>query len=738
MNVETKKVSGEEWELCVETTIENSFAKTETVGIKGILCDKDGMIAELPEMRAEIDAYDQRTVRGSVRVKNITCWDIDLPKLYDLRMVCTCAGSRDYRNIKIGFRTVELDPEEGFLLNGDCVKLKGVCCHQDHAGVGVAVPYAVKEYRIGILREMGANAYRSAHNPDPEILDICDRVGMLVMQENRTFSSDEAALEELRGIVRETRNHPSAIMYSIFNEEPLQGTERGARIAARMRAVIHRMDDSRPVIGAFNGGYLDETGAVSALDGVGLNYNSRWYDEFHRKFPEIPLIASETTSACMVRGEYETDEERHVIGSYDSFSVAWGNTHRDAWKMVEERKFVAGAFVWTGFDYRGEPTPFKWPSVASFFGIYDSCGFPKEAAYIYKALWREEPMVHLFSPWAGRHEEGERIQALIVSNCEEVELWINGEAKMRLPGGVYGQEPFTLAYRKGRLEAVGYIGGEEKARECLVCAGAAERLEIVLNKRTLINDGMDALIVNVCAVDRDGNVDTEAEDTVYLSTGEDVRILGTGNGDPNSHEADAAPCRKLFHGWAQFIVRAECGCDFRIRVTAGRLRAAEEIITVCEKGHISFLEAADIHTVEGWEMYSRILDCNPDGEIKRESNDQNSYEPIEFHGRPQSILTGREGKYGVYRCEMDVKTEKETYLFFQEIKGQVWIYYDDVLVYSRTEETEGAIKVPIPAGTQSSFTCTVVVGNIHTGNGEAGICGSVIWERLSAAGRTFG
>ena len=725
----TMHLGGNEWELSVETTVENSFAEAGEAKIEYILYDNGRIIAEFSsETEARIDGFDQAVVCGSTRVKEITAWDTEQPKLYDLRVNCISGNSMDHKNIRIGFRTVELSAEEGFLLNGRRVKLKGVCCHQDHAGVGTAVPYAVKEYRIGLLKEMGANAYRPAHHPDPEILDICDRMGMLVMQENRTFSSDAATLEELRGIARGTRNHPGAVMYSIFNEEPLQGTERGARMAARMRTLIHKMDDSRPVLGAFNGGYLDESGAVTSLDAVGINYSTVWYDEFHKKFPEIPLVASETASACMVRGEYRSDADKHLIESYDTFCVAWGNTHRDAWKMTEERKFVAGAFVWTGFDYRGEPTPFQWPSVASFFGIYDSCGFTKEAVYLYKAMWKKEPVVHLISPWAGKHEEGEMIRTQIVSNCEEVELRIGGKVKMRLSGGVYEQEPFLLPYEKETLEAVGYIAGEERAREYVACTGRAVRLKIILHKNTLVNDGLDTAVVNVCAVDKDGNADVDAEDMIFIETGENARILGCGNGNPNSHEPDCAPYRKLFHGWAQFIIRAECSGNFRIRVRAEELKPAEAVITVCEKEHIPFLEPARISTVEGWKMYSRVLDEDPQGEIESESNDQNSYEPVEFHGRPQGILTGKEGKYAVYRCEIDIKGEKETYLLFQEIKGQAWIYYNDVLACSRTEESEGAVKAAVPSEMRGKIICTVVVRNQDTSNGEAGICGSVIMQ----------
>ncbi|MEJ6951900.1 glycoside hydrolase family 2 TIM barrel-domain containing protein [Natronospora cellulosivora (SeqCode)] len=204
---------------------------------------------------------------------------------------------KDFLITEFGFRTINIDAKKGFYLNGKNIKLKGFCNHQDHAGVGVAVPYAIKEYRIQLLKDLGANAYRCAHNTDPEILEICDRLGILVMEENRTFSSAEDNLQRVKELVINSRNHPSVVMYSIFNEEPLQGTAKGRRIAGRLQAAVKSLDDTRPVLGAFNGGYMEEEGAATILDVVGINYNPAAYDAFHEKYPDTPLIASETASA---------------------------------------------------------------------------------------------------------------------------------------------------------------------------------------------------------------------------------------------------------------------------------------------------------------------------------------------------------------------------------------------------------------------------------------------------------
>ena len=725
------------WNVRAEVAVENSFPREGAVIVKNILYDGENVIGVFPEEEISLPAYGKKTCCKEFCVQDPELWDESSPKLYRLYTACVPAGAeaetgggQDYRNTGFGFRTVSLDPDSGFLINGKAVKLKGVCCHQDHAGTGVAVPYAVKEYRIRKLKELGANAYRPAHNPDPEILDICDRLGMYVMQENRTFSSDEDTLRELRGIVRMTRNHPCAVMYSIFNEEPLQGTQRGARMAARMREAVRVLDDSRPVMAAFNGGYMDENGAVTALDAVGINYNPARYDGFHRKFPGIPLIASETASACMVRGEYRTDPDAHVIGGYDDFSVPWGSTHREAWHMAEERDFVAGAFVWTGFDYRGEPTPFRWPSAGSFFGIYDACGFPKEAVYLYQALWKKEPLVHITGPWASQKLPGAEVKLMVVSNCEQVDLYVNGVKRKLIRGGVYGQEPFSLPYEPGELKAVGSIGGKVCAEDVIRTAGNPYALQISADRQVIRGDGLDAVVICVRAVDGKGAPAPEADDLVHLDVDGCAELIGAGNGNPNSHEPDCAPYRRLFHGQAQFILRNSGAGLITVKARAEGLIPAELTILAEQGDYIPFLKTASDCMVGGWEMYSRLLDRHPGGEIKSEANDRNSYEPIEFHGRPQSVLTGQEGKYALYRTTIHIRRGERKALYFSEVKGRVWVYFNDRCVYERTEVTEGAVSAEIPAGMEGNVKCAVVIGNINSANSEAGICGSVIMAEV--------
>ncbi|MBQ8954357.1 MAG: DUF4982 domain-containing protein, partial [Clostridia bacterium] len=501
------------------------------------------------------------------------------------------------------------------------MKMKGFCNHQDHTGVGAAVPYAIKEYRVALLKRLGANAYRCAHNTDPEILEICDRLGMLVMEENRTFSSAEDNLLRLEAMIRNSRNHPSVVLYSMFNEEPLQGTRKGHRMAGRMQALTHRLDDTRPCTGAFNGSALEDEGAGTVLDIVGINYNPATYDLFHAKYPHKPVFGSETASAFMVRGAWQDDPERHFIPNYDDTCAPWGNTIHDTWRSVDTRPFVFGSYVWTGFDYRGEPTPFTWPSVATFFGTYDSCGFEKDGCFMYKAFWHDEPIVHLLPHWNLEVEPGTPVRVMAFTNCEEVALVLNGRALARKKADKYEQVSFTVPYEPGALEAIGYRDGKEAARDRVVTAGPAAKLEATLSKTLLTNDGLDAVAVNVRALDAAGSFMPVADNMVYFDVSGGAKIIGVGNGDPNSHEPDVANYRKLYNGCAQAILLSDGPEEVRVTVRAEGLEGAALRLPVQAGRPIPYVAAVNEQAVEGWTMFHRLFDEAPDPNPAVAAND---------------------------------------------------------------------------------------------------------------------
>ncbi|MBO5796979.1 MAG: beta-galactosidase, partial [Clostridia bacterium] len=414
--VKPQKV-GEDWFLDVEVTVENTGYDTTDYDVKVTVSREGETVATALDTGwcCEGDATHQTTRR--LQVENPRLWDIDDPALYHAAVQVLVKGEPvDEEETDFGFRTIRFDADKGFFLNDRPLKLKGVCCHQDHAGVGAAVPDSVQEYRIRRLKDMGANAYRCAHNlPAREILDACDRLGMLVMDENRRFECSPETVGHVETMVRRDRNHPSVILYSLFNEENLQSTAEGQAIFRRLKRAVQRLDDSRPVTGAMNGGFLEPAGVAPAMDVVGVNYSLESIPAFHEMYPHLPLFGSENDSALSTRGCYASDREgAQVLQDYGDEVVPWGSTIWQAWDFTRSHDYMGGIFIWTGFDYRGEPLPFGWPSCSSQFGLLDTCGFEKEGFYQAKACFSEQPFVHIAPHW--NWEEGQTVRVQVVTN----------------------------------------------------------------------------------------------------------------------------------------------------------------------------------------------------------------------------------------------------------------------------------------------------------------------------------
>lgn len=483
-------------------------------------------------------------------------WSPESPMLYKLvTTVRRAAVAVDQVATTFGFRTIRFDPGKGFFLNGRHVEIKGVCCHQDHAGVGVALPDGLQEFRLERLREIGANAYRSAHGaPTPELLDDCDRLGMLVLDENRAPGSTPGALDQLAKLVRRDRNHPSVILWSLANEEKyIQATEVGARIGGTMKRLVRSLDPSRPVTFAMNGAH--GKGFSTVADVEGFNYNEGRIDAYHRDHPSQPLIGTETASAIATRGIYATDKDAGFIADYGGEKVRWGKTAEEWWTFYAARPFLAGGFVWTGFDYRGEPTPYGWPCISSQFGILDTCGFPKDGAYYYRAWWRDEPSIHLAPHWNWPGRAGRTIDVRCFSNCDEVELFLNGHSLGRQAMPRNSHLDWKVAYAPGTLSARGYNAGREVISTEVSTTGAPAKVRLRPDRVKLRADGEDIAVVTVAIEDAEGRVVPVADNEVAFTVSANGRILGLGNGDPSSHEPDQANQRRAFNGLAQVIVQ---------------------------------------------------------------------------------------------------------------------------------------------------------------------------------------
>lgn len=583
------------WTLPIEVTLSHCGTAPAVVEVESALTDPSGQLLSQGRATVSVAPFERPVARYAIDVAAPSLWSVDHPALYTVRTVLK-QDTRvlDEVTTRCGFRTIRFDADQGFFLNDQPLKLKGTCNHQDHAGVGVAVPDALWDFRIRKLKEMGSNAYRCSHNPPAaEFLDACDRLGLLVMDENRNFNPTAEYQRQLQWMVRRDRNHPSVILWSVFNEEPMQGTLQGYEMVRSMTALVKQLDSTRPVTAAQNGAFLNEWNASRAADVAGFNYHPEDYDAYHKANPAKPVTSSEDTSAVMTRGEYVTDRDRSLLAAYDTEYQPWGLTHREAWKRIAERPFVAGGFVWTGFDYHGEPQPLGWPAISSSFGCMDLCGFPKTAFYIHRAQWIEnQPVLHLVPHWNWAGREGQPIQVMVLSNADKVRLRLNGRDLGEKPVDRFEMLSWDVPYEAGKLEAVAFKGSQETTRCSVETTGEAAALKLEADRATLSGDGRDAQPLTVSAVDAQGRTVPLASHLVSFELAGPGAIIGVGNGDPLCHEPENLPAplsrvsgswkRSLFHGLAQVIVQStrDGQGPIRLQATAPGLAPAELVIEV--------------------------------------------------------------------------------------------------------------------------------------------------------------
>ena len=529
----------------------------------------------------EIKAWDRRSFQPRIFVSQPTYWSPDTPALYRLITLVEVNGAAvDRHETTFGFRTIRFDPDHGFFLNGKRLELKGTCNHQDHAGVGVAVPDAIQRFRITKLKAMGCNAYRTAHNPpSPDLLDACDRLGMLVLDETRLFSSNEEGVSQLERMILRDRNHPSVFAWSIANEEwSDQGVDRGRRIAESLRRRVHALDATRPVTAAMDSGYENGRGVTLAVDVQGFNYQRENIDAFHAKYPKLPTVGTETASAYATRGMYARDDARGYVSAYDVNKPDYGATAEQWWSFYAAREFLAGGFVWTGFDYRGEPSPFKWPCISSHFGILDTCGIPKDTFHYYRAWWSAEPVLHLFPHWNWAGKEGQDIDVWCFTNLPRVELFLNDRSMGAQDVARNSHVAWKVPYAAGAIEVRGARDNHVMTvrRET---SGPAAKIVLRPDRSTISADHEDVVVVEAQIVDAQGRMVPTANDEVAFSISGPGRIIGVGNGDPSSHEPDRATKRRAFNGLCVALVQAtaEAG-TIAIRAVGTRLEDGTAVV----------------------------------------------------------------------------------------------------------------------------------------------------------------
>lgn len=552
--------------LIVGTTVENASASAAQCVVTHTLLDASLQpVASSRAATLSLKPRESRENTTEVMVDTPTLWSLDNPYLYSLRTDISVEGSVvDSYTTPVGIRTLRFDKDQGFFLNGQHVKLHGVNMHQDHAGVGAAVPPALQTYRLERLKSMGVNAYRASHNPmTPAMIAECDRLGILVIEENRLTGTGEYHRDELAHMIRRDRNHPSIILWSIGNEEwGIEWKDYGERIARTMTDFVHLLDPTRPATVATSSGPT----ITRPVDVAGYNYiQQNDIDGERQRYPERVAFGSEETTACGTRGIYYDDRANGHMASMNRTDSTYNNIIERGWKFYDERPWLLGCFYWTGLDYKGEPNPLSYPAVDSEFGLMDYCGYEKDEAYYLRSWWTDEPTLHIFPHWNLAGHEGEPVDVWAYSNCDEVELFVNGKSMGRQQMPRNGHLSWPTTYKPGALKAVGYKAGKRVLTKTVETTTAPTQLRLTANRTTLAADGRDVSVLTIEALDAKGRRVPTACCPVDISIDGPGRIIGVGNGDPAFHgaqrPADGTDGRHFsvptFNGLAQIIVQTE-------------------------------------------------------------------------------------------------------------------------------------------------------------------------------------
>lgn len=535
----TSELSGNHTELTIRTAVENQYPEALVFSIEQTLLDAANRpVAKQSSGNLTLRQIHSLTFFQKLNLDKPTPWSIENPYLYTLETKINVGGKIvDNYKTTIGIRTVRFDPDLGFFLNGKSVKIKGVNQHQDHAGVGVAIPDALQEFRVKKLKEMGCNAIRTSHNPPtPELLDICDRLGMLVLDENRLMGINQEHFDLFRRLMVRDRNHPSVILWSLGNEEwAIEGNEKGERITKTMQEVAQTLDSSRAFTVALSGGW--DTGSGKVAQVMGYNYIVQGnIDEHHKKFPWQPGVGTEESNTIGTRGIYIDDKANGHIAATNRMPENVGT--ESGWQFYLARPFLAGLFYWTGFDYRGEPYPLAWPAVNSQFGLVDLCGFPKDIFYYLKSWWGTEPVMHIMPHWNWQGSEGKTVKVSIYSNAEQVELVVNKKSLGKKPMPRNGHIDWDVKYQPGTLEAKGFTSKKMVIVRRLETTDVPAKIALSSESMQLNADGEDVDIITVQVTDNKDRMVPTANNEIAFTLSGPGKIIGVGNGDPASHDPE--------------------------------------------------------------------------------------------------------------------------------------------------------------------------------------------------------
>ncbi|HUI29265.1 MAG TPA: beta-galactosidase GalB [Candidatus Acidoferrales bacterium] len=611
--ITASEVTGQSAKVAVKTKIRNALQQNETITLTTILTDGSGKEVATTKSDVVIPKDSTYEVAQSLGIENPELWSVNNPVLYDAITTVESEGKiTDKYVTTFGIRTFTFDSAKGFFLNGKHLKILGICDHHDLGCLGSAINTRALQRQLEILKSMGCNGLRTSHNPPaPELLDLCDKMGFIVMDEafdmwmkgktkyDYHLDFAEWHRRDIEDMVLRDRNHPSVFIWSIGNEIVEQWDHKdssGDYISRELAGIIRSLDTTRPITSNCNDRTPDNPLIRSgALDMVGFSYGQDEYSLFPAKFPGKKLIGSETTSALETRGHYDMPSDSikrwpirwdlpftagnpdNTVSAYDNVSAPWGATHEEAWSLVKKYDFVSGMYIWTGFDYLGEPTPYDWPSRSSYFGIMDLAGFPKDVYYMYQGEWTNKPVLHLFPHW--NWKQGQTIDAWVYTNCDEVELFLNGKSLgTKKKTGDELHLMWRITYEPGTLKAVGHRGNEVMT-DSAVTAGQPTKIVLEPDRKVITADGRDLSFVTVKVLDDKGTLVPGAHNLIHFKISGEGKIAGVDNGSETDHDSFKADYRRAFNGLALVVVQStEKSGQIKLEATSDGLNGSTVVI----------------------------------------------------------------------------------------------------------------------------------------------------------------
>jgi len=564
--------------------------------VKTIIYDKDGKkITDQSSPNVIALPYpgrDTTKIKQQFKISSPRRWSVDDPYLYKaITQVIMDGKILDEYITPFGIRSFRFDADKGFFLNGIPVKILGVCDHHDLGCLGTAINKSALQRQLQILKNMGCNAIRTSHNPPaPELLDLCDEMGFLVMDEAFDMWKKEKTKydyhldwdawhrKDLEDQVMRDRNHPSVFIWSIGNEimEQWEKDSSGTRIASELASIVHSLDTTRPITSACNSPYPNNPLIASgALDLIGYNYEHNNWPGFHERFPGKIFISTESVSALETRGHYDmpSDSIRRwpikwdkpfsdgnpdtTCSAYDNCSTPWGSTHEETLKILKKHDFLSGMFIWTGFDYIGEPTPYPWPARSSYFGIIDLAGFPKDVYYMYQSEWTKKPVLHLFPHWNWKTGDTVDVWAYY-NNADEAELFLNGKSLgTKRKSGDELHVWWRVKYEPGTIRAVSKKDGKIVLTREIKTAGAPVKIILEADRKNLNGKDDELCFVTAKIVDKDGNLVPDASNLIHFEVSKEGSIAGVDNGSETDLSSFKSNEHKTFNGLCLAVIRSK-------------------------------------------------------------------------------------------------------------------------------------------------------------------------------------